>query len=100
MLSFQYGQETLFEACLFRTDNYVGSTSLPGPSLQFGGKVQGTSNPQGAVVRRDCVARIPSNSSLQIVLRRLLGFDHQLGATVQEFAGGTTEQNLPLMEHH
>src|SRR5436309_1220056 len=100
VISFQYGQEALFEAGLFRADDYAGSASLPGTPVQFGGKVQGTGNPQGAVVQRDCVARFPGDPGYQVELGRLLGFDYQLTATVQELAGWTAEQGLPLMEYH
>ena len=100
MLSFQHGQETLFEAGLPRLDGNAGGISLPGPSVQFGGPVQGTGNPQGVVHRRDRVARRTRDPGHQIELRRLLGFDHQLPATIKELAGWTAEQGFPLIEHH
>ena len=100
MISFQQRQETLFEAGLHRTNDNAGGTSLPGPLVQFGGPVHGTGNPQGAVHPRDRVARRSRDPGHQIELRRFLGFDHELAATVKELAGWTAEQGLPVMEHH
>ena len=68
--------------------------------LAFFGKTGRAGNPQGAVVRRDCVARRARDPGHQLELRRLLGFDHQLSATIQELTGGTAEQGLALIEHH
>src|SRR5215467_1590192 len=99
LLSFQQGQETLFEAGLFRTDRDMGSTGLVGPSLQLSRKVQRTGDREQAMLRSDRVARVSRDPGYQVELRCFLGKDFELASVIQEVAGGTVEEGFPLVEH-
>src|SRR5205823_13059678 len=96
-LSFQQCQETLFKTGLFGTDGEVGYASLAGLPLQLGGEVQRTDDRECVVVHGDRVPRCPGDPGHQIASRRVLGFDDECTALVEEGAGGTAVEGLALM---
>ncbi len=99
MVSFQHGQEALFQAGFPRADGNASGTRLPRAPVQFFSPLNGAGNAQGAVLWCHGVTCRNGNPGHQLELRRLFGGPDQFTTPVHQVASLAVEHSLPLIEH-